>query len=140
MSFEVILILLLALIFLAQWLDNLDREGKKRDAKAAQAAASASELKHYKDSLKNFLAAFSEDPFDVEAQQNVLHSMELQGNPGGTGLAYTVILASLANNPDAGILKQLALEAGRIHYDTMRGGETTLEDEQRIMNDIAVRT
>ena len=140
MSFEVILILLLALIFLAQWLDNLDREGKKRQQQAALAAASAKELKRYKESLKNFIIEFNEDPLDVQAQQNLLHSMELQGNPGGTGLAYTVILASLANNPDAGILKQLALNAGRIHYDTMRGGEATLEDEQRIMNDIAVRT
>ena len=140
MSFEVILILLLALIFLAQWLDNLDREGKKRQAKQAQDAAVAAEIKLYKESLKDFVEAFRKEPFDVDIQASLLHSMELQGNPGGTDFAYSNVLASLAENPGEGLLKQLALDAGRIHYNTICGGEATLGDEQRIMNDIAVRT
>lgn len=140
MSFEVILILLLALIFFAQWLDNLDREGKKRQAKANQDAAAAAKIKKCKESLDEFIKLFSADPLNPEIQSNLLASMTLQGKPGGTGTAYAVVLATLAQNPDAVILKQLALDAGRIHYDTVRGGAATLEDEQRIMNDIAVRT
>lgn len=140
MSFEVILILLLALIFLAQWLDNLDRQGKKRRADEEKAATIQAAIKRDKDALTDYLTEFRQDPFNVGIQAKLLHSMGLQGNPGGTGLAYDVVLASLADNPDAGLLKQLALKAGRIHYETMRGGEATLEDEQRIMNDIAVRS
>ena len=140
MSFEVILILLLALIFFAQWVDGLLRERKKRLSKDAQSAAFKAKIKAQKESLKGILGEFQKDPLDVQLQSEMLQSMAVQGNPGGTGLAYNVVLAALAENPTAGILKQLALDAGRIHFSEMRGGEASVDDEQRIMNDIAVRT
>ncbi|MEM9770581.1 MAG: hypothetical protein AAF889_03100 [Cyanobacteria bacterium P01_D01_bin.73] len=140
MSFEVILILLLALIFFAQWLDSLLRDRRKRLAKDAQSAAISASIKASKESLKAVLGEFREDPLNIEIQSALLQSMSFQGNPMGTGLAYNTVLASLAENPNASILKQLSLDAGRIHYGEVRGGEATVDDEQRIMNDIAVRT
>jgi hypothetical protein len=53
---------------------------------------------------------------------------------------YGLVLSQLAAQPEARSLRRLALDVGRAHFGKVRGGAATLEDEQRIMNDIAVRS
>lgn len=139
-SFELLLIGILGLIFLAQWLDGLDSDRRKaREAQQKQALAMAESILWQK-SLDDLLKKLKDTPLDGKLHGDVLKSMALQTDSKNTGKAYGAVLDALAANPtEARQLKKLCLQAGRVHYGKVRGGSCTIEDEQKIMNDIEVR-
>lgn len=146
MSFEVLLIVILALIFLLQWLDGLDRERRKNREAAAKKEIQEKNDKQLQKSLEDLLKQLAKDPGNTEIHQKLLGSMKLQEDTkeakavNQTGKAYATVLGLLASEPTNQMLKQLALAAGRVHYGKIAGGVASLDDEQRIMNDIAVRS
>lgn len=129
MSFEIVLISLLALIVLVRWVEDRRQAREKVEA-----------VKRMQKSIGAIAKAFVANPFDSGLRGQLMASMALQSGPGGTGIAYRAVLDALAQHPLDSGLRQLALEAGRVHFGKASGGATTLEDEQRIMNDIAVRS
>ncbi|TAD75287.1 MAG: hypothetical protein EA001_14210 [Oscillatoriales cyanobacterium] len=145
MSFEVLLIVILALIFLFQWLDMLDRDRKKvREAEAKKAAD-----KQLRDSLDDLLKQLNDDPENLDLYKKILGSMNLQedSKEGGkevkasqkTSTAYQMILRMLAANPRNTTFRYLALEAGRCNCRKKFDGAVPPEEEQAIMNDITTR-
>lgn len=140
MSFEVLLIVILALIFLLQWLDGMDRERRKAREAAEKSAIALANMLALRKSLADLLKKLSADPDNTELQNKVLASMNVQEDAKGTGMAYNFALSLLAADPTNPGLKQFALAAGRTHYGKMAGGVASVDDEQRIMNDIAVRS
>jgi|JI8StandDraft_2_1071088.scaffolds.fasta_scaffold39041_2 hypothetical protein len=140
MSFEVLLIVILALIFLLQWLDGLDRDRRKAREAANKAAVALANMLALRKSLADLLKKLQADPNNIELQNKVLASMSVQEDAKGTGAAYGLVLSLLAADPTNPGLKQLVLAAGRTHYGKIAGGVASLDDEQRIMNDISVRS
>jgi hypothetical protein len=140
MSFEVLLIVILALIFLLQWLDGLDRDRRKAREAAEKAAVASANMLALRKSLADLLKKLQADPNNIELQNKVLASMSVQEDSKDTGAAYSLVLSLLAADPTNSGLKQLVLAAGRTHYGKIAGGVASLDDEQRIMNDISVRS
>jgi len=140
MSFEVLLIVILALIFLLQWLDGLDRERRKNAEARARAAADFANMIALRKSLADLLKKLAAEPANVGLQQQVLSSMRVQEDAKGTGLGYGALLALFETNSSDKTLRKTVLEAGRIHYGKVAGGMASLDDERRVMNDIAVRS
>ncbi len=140
MSFEVLLIVILALIFLLQWLDGLDRERRKNAEARARAAADFANMIALRKSLADLLKKLAAEPANVGLQQQVLSSMRVQEDAKGTGLGYGSLLALFETNSSDKTLRKTVLEAGRIHYGKVAGGMASLDDERRVMNDIAVRS
>ncbi len=66
--------------------------------------------------------------------------MRVQEDAKGTGLGYGSLLALFEANSGDKTLRKTVLEAGRIHYGKIAGGAASLDDERRVMNDIAVRS
>lgn len=134
MGFEFVLILILAAVFLAQWLDRLgDAEREAAKAKAAIAT--------FKKTVDEAIAGFSGEPLDPKRQQALLGAIGLPTVDAKTSAAiYGLVLSQLTAHPEARSLRRLALDVGRAHFTKVRSGAATLEDEQRIMNDIAVRS
>jgi len=140
MSFEVLLIVILALIFLLQWLDGLDRERRKTAEARAKADADFANMMALRKSLADLLKKLAAEPANVGLQQQVLSSMRVQEDANGTGLGYGTLLALFETNSSDKTLRKTVLEAGRIHYGKVAGGMASLDDERRVMNDIAVRS
>jgi hypothetical protein len=91
-------------------------------------------------SLADLLKKLAANPGDMGLQQQVLASMRVQEDPKGTGLGYGSLLALFEANSGDKTLRKTVLEAGRIHYGKIAGGVASLDDERRVMNDIAVRS
>ncbi|HEY9689821.1 MAG TPA: hypothetical protein V6D46_07495 [Coleofasciculaceae cyanobacterium] len=140
MSFEVLLIVILALIFLLQWLDGLDRERRKNLEARAKAAADFANMMALRKSLADLLKKLAAEPGNVGLQQQVLASMRVQEDAKGTGFAYSTLLTLFETNSSDKTLRKTVLESGRIHYGKIAGGVASLDDERRVMNDIAVRS
>ncbi|MBD2635624.1 hypothetical protein H6G52_09655 [Limnothrix sp. FACHB-881] len=140
MSFEVLLILILALIFLLQWLDGLDRDRRKAIEVRQKAEADLLNMLMLRKSLADLLKKLAANPGDMSLQQQVLASMRVQEDAKGTGLGYGSLLALFEANSGDKTLRKTVLEAGRIHYGKIAGGVASLDDERRVMNDIAVRS
>lgn len=139
MSFEVLLIGILVLIFLAQWLDGLDRDRRKAREARAKSVGDQLEVLTWQKSLDDLLGKFATDPLNPSLHGDLLKSLALQGDAKPLAKGYNTILSVLAKTPNETLLKQLALSAGRIYYGKLRGGASNSDDEQKIMNDILVR-